>query len=208
MADVEKLKFTCCGCFKTFVAKSGQGMRTVNCPYCGQVNTINTGKPKPEPEPSELPANFPIEQIVFNSHYVRGFGNESIHFPEQCQIALNSTFAVGDDVLLGMEIPDLKRPCVPAKITKFDIGKKFLSGDYYFDFAFRTVTGKDLFIKGSEVRVLGYTGAYTNVVFQYTTADRQDEIQEFTISKYRPEYYPEACRKAIQQQNEDGFTFP
>ena len=34
MADVEKLKFTCCGCFKTFVAKSGQGMRTVNCPYC------------------------------------------------------------------------------------------------------------------------------------------------------------------------------
>ena len=81
MADVEKLKFTCCGCFKTFVAKSGQCMRTINCPYCGQVNTI-------------------------------------------------------------------------------------------------------------------------------TTADRQDEIQEFDISKYRPEYYPEACRKAIQQQNEDGFTFP
>ena len=208
MADVEKLKFTCCGCFKTFVAKSGQGMRTVNCPYCGQVNTINTGKPKPEPEHSELPANFPIEQIVFNSHYVRGFGNESIHFPEQCQIALNSTFAVGDDVLLGMEIPDLKRPCVPAKITKFDIGKKFLSGDYYFDFAFRTVTGKDLFIKGSEVRVLGYTGAYTNVVFQYTTADRQDEIQEFDISKYHPEYYPKVCRDVIRMQNERGFIFP
>ena len=63
MADVEKLKFTCCGCFKTFVAKSGQGMRTINCPYCGQVNTINTGEPKPEPEPPVVDLSFPIEQV-------------------------------------------------------------------------------------------------------------------------------------------------
>ena len=116
---------------------------------------------------------------------------------------MNSTLDAGDDVIV-----DLDDISVPAKIISLDVGQKLFTGNGYFDFAFRTVTGKDLFIKGSEVRVLGYTGAYTHVVFQYTTADRQDEIQEFDISKYRPEYYPEACRKAIQQQNEDGFTFP
>lgn len=41
---IVRYKFTCCACYKTFVAKSGGGTRYVNCPYCGEENRINTGE--------------------------------------------------------------------------------------------------------------------------------------------------------------------
>ena len=42
--EIVRYKFTCCACYKTFVAKSGGGTRYVNCPYCGEQNRINTGE--------------------------------------------------------------------------------------------------------------------------------------------------------------------
>ena len=205
MADVEKLKFTCCGCFKTFVAKSGQGMRTVNCPYCGQENTINTGKPKPEPKPPVVDLSFPIEQVFFNSNVYRDPNGIYLNFSEQCGRALNSTLDAGDDVIVHLD--DIS---VPAKIISLNVGQKLFTGNGYFDFAFRSITGKDFSVKSKYERVPGdlYHYAYTKVVFQYTTADRQDEIREFSLIKYHPEYYPKVCRDVIRRQNEKGFTFP
>lgn len=205
MADVEKLKFTCCGCFKTFVAKSGQGMRIINCPYCGQKNAINTGKPKPKPKPPVVDLSFPIEQVFFNSNVYRDPNGIYLDFPKQCERALNSTLDAGDDVIVHLD--DIS---VPAKITSLNVGQKLFTGNGYFDFAFRSITGKDFSVKSKYERVPGdlYHYAYTHVVFQYATADKQDEIYEFSLTKYHPEYYPEVCRKAIQKQNEKGFTFP
>lgn len=42
--EIVRYKFTCCACYKTFVAKSGGSTRYVNCPYCGEQNRINTGE--------------------------------------------------------------------------------------------------------------------------------------------------------------------
>ena len=42
--EIVRYKFTCCACYKTFVAKSGGSTCYVNCPYCGEQNRINTGE--------------------------------------------------------------------------------------------------------------------------------------------------------------------
>ena len=118
---------------------------------------------------------------------------------------MNCTLDAGDDVIV-----DLDDISVPAKIIGFDVGQKLFTGNGYFDFAFRSITGKDLFVKSNYERVPAdlYHHAFTHVVFQYTTADRQDKIREFSLTKYHPEYYPKVCRDVIRMQNERGFTFP
>ena len=139
MADVEKLQFTCCGCFKVFAAKSGEGRRIVNCPYCGQVNEINTGEPKPKPAPEpKFPPRIDFSASVYD-------------FPNQWEKARSSPIGVGDDLIVHFETWGDGRLSLstPAKITKFELGTTFLSQSRYFDFAFKSITGKDFYLKSS-----------------------------------------------------------
>ena len=71
--EIVRYKFTCCACYKTFVAKSGGGTRYVNCPYCGEQNRINTGEhaqyvhkaPAQQPEKEPTYPTDPIDRISF-----------------------------------------------------------------------------------------------------------------------------------------------
>ena len=132
--EIVRYKFTCCACYKTFVAKSGGGTRYVNCPDCGEQNRINTGEhaqyvhkaPAQQPEKEPTYPTDPIDRISF---WRRG------NAPDEVKKAKKSSFQVGDDVILDLEC---RRSCsdepiqiakVPAKLIKYDLhGTSFLRG--------------------------------------------------------------------------------
>lgn len=204
--EIVRYKFTCCACYKTFVAKSGGGTRYVHCPYCGEENKINTGEhaqyvhkaPAQQPEKEPTYPTDPIDRISF---WRRG------NAPDEVKKAKKSSFQVGDDVILDLEC---RRSCsdepiqiakVPAKLIKYDLhGTSLFKGPHY-ELVFQPVTDDPRIIVEKRLQKNGDSYEETSIRRENGSNDYNCTYERVAIYKYHPAQYPKACRDAITYNN-------
>ena len=200
--EIVRYKFTCCACYKTFVAKSGGGTRYVHCPYCGEENRINTGEhaqyvhkvPAQQPEKEPTYPTDPIDSLLF----IRD-GDPSRDVKE----AKKSSFQVGDDVILELRFKKEhsedrdQTMMLPAKITKYELhGMSLFKGPHY-ELVFQPVT--DVPCIAVERKLQKNGDSYGKTILRW--GNNSDAFSRVWIKKYHPAQYPKACRDAIEYNN-------
>lgn len=201
--EIVRYKFTCCACYKTFVAKSGGGTRYVHCPYCSEENKINTGKhaqyvhKAPAQQPVKEPT-YPTDPI--DTLYFTRDGDLSRDVKE----AKKSSFQVGDDVILELDFNSDDRDnamMLPAKITKYELhGMSLFKGPHY-ELVFQPVTGAPCIAVERNLQKNGDSCGKTIIGWRNNSDAFSRVFSRVWIKKYHPAQYPKACRNAIEFNN-------
>ena len=206
--EIVRLKFTCCACYKTFMAKSGDGTRYINCPYCGEQNKINTGKhaqyvhKAPAQQPVKEPT-YPTDPI--DSLFLTRDGDPSRDVKE----AKKSSFQVGDDVILELDFYSDDRDnamMLPAKITKYELhGMSLFKGPHY-ELVFQPVTDVPCIAVERNLQKNGDSCEKTIIGWRNNSDAFSRVFSRVRIKKYHPAQYPKECRNAIEfNNNRNGY---
>ena len=204
--EIVRLKFTCCACYKTFEVESGGGTRYVHCPYCGEENRINAGAhaqyvhkaPAQQPVKEPTYPTHPIDILVFTRD-----GDPSLDVKK----AKESSFQVGDDVILELAYKKAhsedrdETMMLPAKITKYELHGMSLFKGPHFELVFQPVTDVPCIAVERNLQKNGDSCGKTIIRWRNNSDAFSRVFSRVLIKKYHPAQYPEACRNAIQYNN-------